>query len=92
MNHVHHQLMHVRIMLMHLIHAYIESIVILASWCMHHWASIVAIAVCHASFRSCMEHLILVLHHHCNHTFHGYIVIMAIEHLHSKLEYFATIP
>jgi len=47
MNHVHHQLMHVRIMLMHLIHAYIESIVILASWCMHHWASIMAIALCH---------------------------------------------
>ena len=36
MNHVHHQLMHVRIILMHLIHAYIESIVILAAWSMHH--------------------------------------------------------
>ena len=32
---------------MHLIHAYIKSIIIFASWCMHHWASIMANASCH---------------------------------------------
>jgi len=46
-DHVHHQLMHVRIMLMHLIHAYIKSIIILASLCMHHSVGIMTIASCH---------------------------------------------
>jgi len=78
---------------MHLLRAYIVSIVILASWCMHHWVSIMTIASCQLHhFILCMEHPIIALHHHCNHTSHGCIIIMSIEHVHYELEYFVIIP
>ena len=56
---VHHQLIHMCIMLVYLIHAYIKSIII-ASWCLHHWSSIMAIA-------SCQIHLFIRMgkFHHC---------------------------
>jgi len=92
MNHVHHQLMHVRIMLMHLIHAYIESIVILASWCMHHWASIVAIALCHMhhfarawNTPSLCCTIIAIIHLNS-------AVMVIYRALHSELEHFVIIP
>ena len=63
-------------------------IMVYASLGQHHGKCIVS----YAPFHLHMEHSILVLHHHCNHPSLGCIIIMAIEHLHSKLEYFATIP
>ena len=66
----------------------IKSLAILASWCMHHGNCIVS----HAPFHLCMEHPIVALHHHCNHTFHGCIINMVIEQLHSELEHFVIIP
>jgi hypothetical protein len=91
---MHHQLMRVCIIL-HAFHTCIHCkhhhpcIMVYASFGQHHGNCIVS----YAWSRSCMGSLILMLHHHCNHTSQQCIMFIVIYRtLHSKLEHFVIIP
>ena len=78
---------------MHLIHAYIKSIIICASWCMHHWTSIMANASCHMRHFICTWNtpsscctIIAIVHLNS-----ASLSWLYIEHLHSELEHFVII-
>jgi len=73
--------------------AYNVSIIIFALWCMHHWVSIMTNESCHMHhFILRMEHHIMALHWHCNHSSQECIISMVIGHVHHELEHSVIIP
>jgi len=73
--------------------AYNVSIIIFALCCMHHWVSIMTNASCHMHhFILRMEHHIMALHWHSNHSSQECIISMVIGHVHHELEHSVIIP